>query len=86
MSEDSHNSGGSIITSRAGRSDNSTEISGTTLYLDMENKYKNIRMPLAKFKDFIKGHINDSAYDTILLRILEDTGTTFIKYRKKETK
>lgn len=84
QSESSYGGEGSIKTSRFNRRDFDTEFNGSCLWLGKENTYININTPLPKLKEFIKGHMNDSYFDTVLLRILEDSGTTFIKYRKKE--
>ena len=84
MSETSYEKSDVFRTSRKGRRDYSTEFDGDKITFGNEGEFSKVDVSLTKIKDFIKGHIHSSMYDTVLLRILDDNGATFIKYRKKE--
>lgn len=67
-----------------GYSDAKCCIDGNTFYFSTKPYYFSDRVTkLDKMKEFIKGHIEDAPVNCILLRVIDNNGVQFIKYRKK---
>ena len=67
-----------------GHNDTKCYMDGNTFYFSTKPFYFSDRViKLDKFKEFIKGHIEDAPVNCILLKVIDNNGVQFIKYRKK---
>ena len=67
-----------------GYNDSKCYIDGNTFYFSTKPYYFSDRViKLDKFKDFIKAHIEEAPVNCVLLKVIDNNGVQFIKYRKK---